>query len=204
MARASSTRLPGALGFEKRLREGGRARDFGFLGSDGDVSRFMARFRLAASYRGLRLHGYSKLTRDTYSALLHLFLAWSAFEQYAAVVGLKKARNLNHEAIDTLFARHGFSGERLAGSQQLRQFFAYVAAFVDNKSLNAHISQYVASGEPEPRVLCLALRHAFAHGPLTANAGPRKPRHVTAAARLLAGWLLDVMRSDFSDRIESL
>jgi hypothetical protein len=39
--------IPGSRAFSKHLAAGGSARDMGFKGKDGDVSKFLARLRLA-------------------------------------------------------------------------------------------------------------------------------------------------------------
>jgi hypothetical protein len=61
---------------------------FGFAGGNGDVNRFGARFRAAASYRGVVLDGYSVATADGYSALCRVLFTWSAFESFLAICNL--------------------------------------------------------------------------------------------------------------------
>lgn len=199
------SKLAGAAVFQRYIRAGGNATDFGFTGRLGDVSRFMARYRLAISYQGVRLHGYSKDTSAAYSSLLHLFLAWSAFEQYGVITGLSKKGTLHHEDVDRIFWDAGIGSELtdLLDSKPVREFFAFVATTLDSKKLVESLAKYVAGGPVQPRVLLTALRHSFAHGPLTANAGPRAPRKVAAAATALATWVLNFMQCDFAGRIDA-
>src|SRR6266705_1441802 len=55
------------------------------------LQTFASRFRVAKSFRGLTLEGYSDRTLEAYAALFRLFLTWSAFEQFMHVLGCKQA-----------------------------------------------------------------------------------------------------------------
>ncbi len=186
--------------FEKHISAGRSARDMGFHGKDGDVSRFLARYRLAAAFRRGCFVGYSAATAAAYSSLLRLFLVWSAFEQFASVSGLKDGDKLKHDEIDVLFEWHRTDelGEATAWRGS-KLFMEFLAGLTTSSKLAGQLRK-----SPSPRAVCLALRHAFAHGPLTVNAGPRQPRKLAAAADILALWLLRIMRDEFSKKVTAV
>lgn len=80
--------MPGGYArFCELARSGHRAQAMRFDCSNGDVSRFAARFRVARSFSGISLDGYSDETVHGYDALFRVFLAWSAFERFLGILG---------------------------------------------------------------------------------------------------------------------
>lgn len=186
--------------FQSQLAAHHTARDLGFPCKDGDVSRFLARYRLADSFRGVTLDRYAAGTVAAYSSLLRLFLAWSAFEQFAVVIGLRTRATLEHDRIDALLARHPSPRATVALRSTGRTFLEYMTTFVDSPSLKARI---LGRNQDPPSAGSVArgLRHTFAHGPLTVHGGGKRPKRLSALANALADWLLDVMRVEFEERV---
>ena len=183
--------------FQARLRGGESARKMGFSAKDGDVSRFLARFRAANCYRGSQFESVASPTANAYSALLGLFLAWSSFEQLARVSGLADGEKLNWKSIDQLFAEH--SSSLVSGSwQPVRPYYAVLAKLASGK-LKATLSEAATSGsEVTARQLVTALRNAFVHGQLTPNLGGASPHRTTSACRVLTQHLLVIQKRQFS------
>jgi hypothetical protein len=183
--------------FEKQLAQGRSARDLGFHAKDGDVSRYLARFRIAGSYRSALFDDVSKPTADAYSALIGLLLAWSAFEQLARICGFIRGNNLDYAKIDGLFAEYSAS---LVNDDwaAVRPAYAFLATFTTAAALSSAL-QGASGGAPlRPRQLIVALRNAFAHGQLTAHFGGAAPRAVAKACRSLSAHLLTVQASHFA------
>jgi hypothetical protein len=74
---------------------------FGFTPDIGDVNRFGARFRAAASFRGVILDGYTLATAAGYSALCRVLFTWSAFESFMAIC------RVNQRSAAPMLARYG-------------------------------------------------------------------------------------------------
>jgi hypothetical protein len=79
------------------IKSGGTSRTLGFAGSNEDLFRFCNRFRLAKAFARIDAKGYNPTTLSAYSALLKVFLVFSAFEL------LLKALNMRARS---LFATH--------------------------------------------------------------------------------------------------
>jgi hypothetical protein len=62
---------------------GDSTRPLGFKGSKFDFYRFANRFRLATSFRGMDLEGFTPETTDGYGSLTRVLFTWTAFEGYA-------------------------------------------------------------------------------------------------------------------------
>jgi len=146
----------------------------GFSAGDGQVSRFLARYRLAAEYRTAVFHRYNERTARSYSALIGLFLAYSAFEQCAVVGGLAPNGHLSAERVDSLFSANGVL-EGATAHRSLRPACAILATLVTRSSLRTALEAAAEGGPLVPRQLMSALRHTFAHGMLSANIGDLSP-----------------------------
>ena len=182
--------------FEGRLRAGISAKQMGFVTSDGDVSRFLARYRLAAAFERASFRGYPAPTSRAYSSLLRLFLAWSAFEQLALAIGLKTGGDLHHGDIDEFFERHRPPLARMTSPEITLPLRQVLAKHLTSAKLINNVTT-----SPSPRSMCLAFRNAFVHGPLTVHAGSRKPKVLAQAADDWADWLLKVAADEFSTRV---
>jgi len=194
------TRMSGLwLRFEALLAEGQTARDIGFHSIDGDVSRFLARYKVGWAFRGVELSGFTPTTTHTYSALLRLFLVWSAFESYCKVAGLTKSGGgLSHDRVRTFVETTSTLALPPEGAdcRALREFLFEQTT---NSTLRKRL---LVDSEWHPYDLCQALRHSFVHGPLTAHAGGTKPAGLRADAEILSSWLLSLMAEGFAGILE--
>lgn len=176
------------------LRSGKSARQLGFKASDGDISRFLARFELAARYRQSDFEGYSVATARAYSALIGLLLAWGSFEQLGRICGL------DTKATALLFDSHVESpkGRRSAAVTPL---YRYLADRATSPSISLALRN-ASEGHPlGAEKLMRALRNAFVHGQLTAHTGGAMPKNLAAACSGLTEQLLAVQASHFQKMI---
>ncbi len=171
------------------------AKHFGFASDEGDVNRFAARFRAAASFRGIRLDGYTPATEAGYSALCRILFTWSAFESYLKIIGLDQ-RTVG-PLLDGYGAAAAIAAVR-AGDIENR-FYGFIHARV-NPAHKAELDNYFKNDPCNVGYLASAIRHIFAHGWLTPNANQVAPAAVEAVCNAVCDFLLNVMDQDFGER----
>ena len=172
------------------------------VGDFGQLARWSARFRLAKSFKGLDLgNAYSGLdTPQLYSAIIRIFLVYSAFETYCHIIGLNPSNESQVKSLqdsqvqkkvikairdlDTENAISKFLVQHLTG-RQLKQM---ICDFKDGREVN---------------VSCLArsIRHVFAHGILAATSIGLSPKRFNQVSQLISDFLLDCMDRDFDERV---
>lgn len=186
--------------FSRLLRSGHSAESLGFSANAGDVSRFLARFRLAAEYQGAVFSSYSPLTERGYSALIGLFLAWSSFEQFAKIIGLLKNQRVDGNAVDIIFAESGVGIEDRRRTS-IGPVLGHLAALISPGSLQRQLIAASQGASLKPRHLVKGLRNAFTHGSLTAHSLGGRIGSLTAACLVLRGQLLQVQQRTFDTRL---
>jgi len=182
--------------FQRRVSGGETARQIGFPAKDGDVSRFLARFRAARNFRAAEFAEFTKSTADGYSALIGLLLAWGSFEQLARISGAVKDDKLDYRKIDEMFARSSKSLSDRSWNAA-RPFYGFLATLTSSKALCRALTAAADGGDLSPRELVLALRHSFAHGALTPHFGGSNPRRTIRACRALTEHLLAIQVAEF-------
>lgn len=187
--------------FSSRLAKGESARTIGFSAGDGEVSRFFARYRLAAEYRNSAFYTFSSRTADCYSALIGLLLSYSSFEQCAAVSGLVVEGKLAAGKVDRLFEDSGIikGAESL---EPLRPVFRYLSPLVSSRPLRIALDKAADGEEILPRQLISALRHTFAHGRLSAHIGGLSPVRLSRGYLHLREELLRFQRAHISELMQ--
>lgn len=170
---------------------------FNFVGTEGDVNRFGARFRLASSFKGLELEGYQEQTQNGYGALCRIFLCWSAYEVFLEIMGL----NVKNTA-KILSKYQDFQVAAMIRTLDVNnRFYKFIYERV-NKKHKTELDLYLNSDLCNLQYLASAIRHIFAHGPLTPNANEVEPRVVVQICELLSNFLLKVMDEEFSSVID--
>jgi hypothetical protein len=174
------------------------ADQFGFVTDNGDVNRFGARFRAAASYRGVNLDGYSAGTASGYSALCRVLFTWSAFEAFLHICGLEQ------RAAGPILDPRGSLGI----GKEIRRidagdiFYKFIYDRV-NTTHKRELGNYFNDDPCNVGYLASAIRHIFAHGWLTPNASQVETDVVTGVCNMLCDFLLEVMDQEFGHRITS-
>ena len=187
----------GYANFCDLTRFGHQAVSMGFHGTNGDVFRFAARFRVAKSFSGIKLTGYSSETISGYNALFRVFLAWSAFERFMALLKenpdtimprlrpYAPARNLQ-----TIY-KHDRSGK----------FFSFLLQRV-NPKLKKELCAIQGGKSNKITFVAAATRHIFAHGHLSAHANDVDPHDVDAISDILLKFHTTAMDQEFNKTVK--
>lgn len=169
----------------------------GFSGSTGDVNRFAARYRAARCFRCVEFEGLTNDTADGYSMLCLLLLTYSAFEYFLKAIGIEQRNTstlLDDDERDRVIAHV----RGLNGSTAL---FTFVRRFL-NESYQRQIDSFTANRACNPVYLAGALRHAFAHGMLTATPATVPSQTVATVCRFLCRVLVRIMDREFVNRMD--
>jgi hypothetical protein len=168
---------------------------FGFAPNYGDVNRFAARFRAAASFRGIRLDGYTPATEAGYSALCRVLFTWSAFESFLTITGL------DQRTAGPLLNGYGATAtiEAVRTADAQNRFYGFIRARV-NPTHQAELDNYFNNDPCNVGYLASAIRHLFAHGWLTPNANQVDPTAVETVCAAVCDFLLNVMDQEFGAR----
>ena len=169
------------------------------------LSQWSARFRFARSFKGLDL-GEAYKTEDTplgYVSIMRVFLVYSAFETYC------KALNCQCGNEDQVrFLQENSLGEKtlleirkLDSGNKLLTFLASHLNRNNSQIMNNFINGEVASINIS--FLAKSIRHVFAHGVLTGNAGGLSAKRFEKIAKLISDFLLACMDDDFERRVAS-
>jgi hypothetical protein len=170
----------------------------GFSGSTADVNRFAARYRAAKCFSRVEFEELTAATADGYSSLVQLLLSYSAFEHFLRCIGttLKQSHALLRDA------------ERDGALVKLRSLQGQAALF---SNLHQHlgpqyqrqVDAHLKNGACNPFYLAAGIRHAFAHGILTASPGNIPQQSVATVCRFLSRVLFRVMDREFGSRMDS-
>jgi hypothetical protein len=169
------------------------------------LSQWSARFRFAKSFKGLDL-GEAYKTEDTplgYASIMRIFLVYSAFETYC--------KALNCQAGDEKQVR--FLQDNLAKEMTLLEIrkadpdnnlFLFLASHL-NRCNTQIMNSFIEGGSSDINISFLAksIRHVFAHGVLTGNAGGLSAKRFEKIAKLISDFLLECMDDDFERRVAS-
>ena len=168
----------------------------GFIGATADINRFGARYRAAKCFRRVEFDGVTQDTADGYSALCQILLMYSAFEHFLKCIGISSSGTsalLSDGERDRIQAH-------LRSLNGQREMFRVVYNFV-NSTYKAQITKHVSGQRCNPFYLAGAIRHAFAHGLLSATPAHAPQRSVATASRYLCRILLHVMDREFEKRM---
>lgn len=186
--------------FHNSIRNGKTVQQMGFSDkvSLNDVVRFASRYRVAKSFKGILLEGFSEATMKGYNALFKLFLSWSAFEQLLKITGLKQV----DEEIAHLFDSYRSKDlcDLIRKYDKNNAFYSFIISQVNNAH-KAEIEKYFTEQELNSSYLASAIRHIFAHGQLTPHANNTKPKDVIKICDAISEFLLQIMDKEFTNRI---
>lgn len=170
--------------------------NLGFVCSTADTNRFGARYRAAKCFQRVEFEGVSVDTADGYSALCHILLTYSAFEYLLKCIGMKKS---DTQSLLTREERDSVQSKVRALNGQ-RELFLVLQEFVD-KHHKSEIEKHLAGSRCNPFFLASAIRHAFAHGLLSATPVRAPQRTVATVSRYLTKVLIRVMDREFEARM---
>lgn len=170
----------------------------GFAGSTADVNRFAARYRAAKCFRSAVFDELTASTAEGYTALVQVLLTYSAFEHFMRCIGTRLQQS--HTLLDEAERDRALNNLRTLQGQA--DLFAALRQHLDppyQRQVDAHLK----STPCNPFYLAAGLRHAFAHGKLTASPGNVPQESVATASRFLCRVLFRVMDREFLSRMVS-
>jgi hypothetical protein len=173
--------------------------DFGLLTTTGNINRFCARYRAAKSLESMTLDGFSRDTNAGYLSLTKLFYAYSAFEYFLQAIGVKQKKA---KALLTKYRVSDWITE-IKTRDVDDTFFIFVMGFV-NASHKHHIGEYIKGNDFNFTYLPSGVRHTFAHGILTPNAGKCPVNQTIEICEKLYEILFIIMDTEFSERMDEL
>ena len=165
----------------------------GFVCEAGDLNRFCSRYRLARSFKEILLDSYTIETVAGYSALFHVFLVWSAFEQFMDICGQTL------DGIEPSLTPYGPSSVVVAlqGIEGHDSFLKFVRDRLDHQKHRSQVETYLAGQPCNPLYLPAGIRHIFAHGILTPNSGVGTTTTAQQISKVLCDFLFRVMDGEF-------
>jgi len=180
---------------------GDSIRHLGFKGSKFDFYRFANRFRLAHSFRGMNLDGFSPETSDGYASLTRVLFAWSAFEGYAELANdpappypaLFSYHPKHHIKDLARVCREQDPENRLGVFLKEHSQSGYQVSFLEKFQKGHDLSVLTHAA---------CVRHIFVHGRLTAHPNGLPAQNLTTICNALAQFLIDFMRVDFDRRVQ--
>jgi hypothetical protein len=180
---------------------GDSTRPLGFKGSKFDFYRFVNRFRLATSFRGMDLEGFTPETTDGYGALTRVFFTWSAFESYADLA------NDPAPPYRTLLVHHPRHHIRdLANLCREQDPENKLGEFLYEHSQSApqviFLRKFREGNDLAVLTHAACIRHIFAHGRLTAYPNGLPAQNMISICDALCGFLIGFIRSDFDRRVK--
>jgi len=160
--------------------------------------RFCNRFRLAKSFEGLALVGYSDDSVAGYNGLLSVFLAHSAYELLWKVVGMDQDElpalmDADEEGqVHSKFEKYDPEGV----------FFNFLRGTVDD-SLRGRLDRFKAGDVSQAVYVGSAIHHIFAHGYLSSHPKGAMPQNISKVCESVFGFLMKFMDERFSVLVTS-
>ncbi len=164
-----------------------------------EVNRFRARYRLAKSFRGLNLEGYTEDTKAGYEALTKVAFFWSAYEQMLRALKIKDGREIikNHPMKEVI--------KKIKKLDSEFKFLRFVRQKLkDENYLKDKVTIFIDGGACTVLTLAASVRHIYLHGHLTANVQQLHPSIVVQICDLLADSILTIIDAEFKQSIETL
>jgi hypothetical protein len=182
--------------FVRLLKKGHSSGQMNLKGTDGDVSRWNSRVKLARNFRGIQVESCTDRTLKGYNAFFQVFLTHSALERYLAIIGARD------DQIESILEPH--DPERVVKDffmlDKEGKLFEFLHKWV-NPKLRARLTACRDGTCCNVCHLSAAVRHIFAHGHMTATSNEMNPTHVAAACGAISEFLLDFMEDDFTFRM---
>ena len=184
-------------------KENNNLGDYGFILTFGDFSRFYARYRLAKSLKSVELEDYSLETQNGYKSMFKIFLSFSAFESYTALVlgnkdrfpyGSAEAFVDKQEADDLLHTLWDFGYDM--------SFLKFIA---DNSRPNLQriINKFLNNEKINVLYLAGSIRNIFAHGILTPNVWNNNVHDVSIVCDKISDFIINTIDYDMGKRIQN-
>ncbi len=163
-----------------------------------ELNRFAARYRLARAFNGIDADGYASDTIDAYGAVLKVFLAYSALEQFhKAVKPINPRQHLSERWADWAVS----PAVSLRESDAIIQFLIKT---VSHQKLKEKLIAFQQGKHDNVLIVATALRHAVAHGFMSVHPEGTAPKVSKIFCQQLSRMLLSISDRSFVDLLESL
>lgn len=181
--------VPSRIGFNSKV-------DTGY------INRLNARINVAKSFRRIDLDGINDETVAGYDGFFQVFLTHSALERFMKLYDVKHVSGL-----DDYLTTH-------CPEKVVKEFFDlddkgklhdFLCNHIDErgKKIEEGLTMCKRGESTNVAYVSAAVRHIFAHGHLTANAGGINPRNVNKACMLVSDFLLHFMDAEFTRKIDA-
>lgn len=190
---------PGYVPWKGLHERGHQAVNAGFAVSNAELFRFLNRYKVAQSFRGINLDGFNSPTVDGYSALFRVMLVWSAFERFLVAIGLRQ-KDSTSLLVPYEPAKHV---REVRKADYEARLFSFVRKHADKKPTQDQLDDFLQGRDCNPTYLASSLRHIFAHGWLTPHAGRTNPERVARVCGLVCDFHMNVMDGEFERRVSS-
>jgi hypothetical protein len=188
--------------FESVHRKQSYITERGFSCDFAHLSRWAARFRLAKSFQGLDLGNEYTSTKTPiiYSAIVKIFLVYSAFELYCSAIGLNASDETLVKSIqDTQGQRDIIL--KIRNHDPQNHLFKFLLDHLTGRSLKNTMQKFIEGEYVNVSFLAKCVRHIFAHGFLAANSSGLSIESFAEISRIISIFLLDCMDNDFESKI---
>lgn len=161
------------------------------------MNQFGARYRAAKSYKKAEFASLATGTAEGYSALFRILLTYSAFESFLNITGktldqaLQWLSTTDAASIELTIRKHD------AGDK----FFGFIVDQTKHAT-QKHVDQYLNRLPYNILRLAVGVRHVFAHGILSPNAGGARPEDVSQITNTLCDMLSNLMDREFELRMD--
>lgn len=163
-----------------------------------ELNRFAARYRLAQAFNGIDANGYAKDTVDAYGAVLKVFLAYSALEQFhKAVKPAKPKQHLSERWADWAVS----PAISLRESDAIIQFLIKT---VSHSKLKDKLIAFQQGKHDNVLIVATALRHTVAHGFMSVHPEGTSAKVSKIFCQQLSRMLLSISNRAFIDLLISL
>ena len=162
-----------------------------------ELNRFAARYRLARAFNGIDADGYADDTVDAYGALLKVFLAYSALEQFHKAVPARPKQHLSERWAD-------WATSPAASLRESDAIIQFLIKTVRNERLRDKLIAFQHGKHSNVLIVATALRHAVAHGFMSVHPEGTSPKVSKIFCQQMSRMLLSISDRAFIDLLESL
>ncbi|MBF2017950.1 MAG: hypothetical protein IGS23_22700 [Rivularia sp. T60_A2020_040] len=170
---------------------------FGTKVTVGDINRFASRIRVAKSFKGINLEGFSKETNYGYDAFLLVFLTHSALERFVEI------NSLNFEALGSLMIPYNPEKviQKFVEKDKNGLLYDFLYQRIKPK-LQGKLSNCRNYKSVNVADISASIRHIFVHGHLCAHSNRVNPKNVYSICTSVSDFLLAFMDAEFSKKID--
>jgi len=188
--------------FQALLKNDHSSKNIGFHRGSGHVNVFANRMRVARSFRGIQIDGYTDDTIIGYNDFFQVFLTHGALEIYAQLIGADPAYG---PLIADSFQRYAPEPviQTLIRNDPDGRLCTFIVSKLNAKTLKEIVRACQCGESTNVAGLSAAIRHIFAHGELTAHANRVNPRRAHGICLAISDFLLDFMDREFTRQIDT-